>query len=64
MSEKENLNLYADPRVKKAIARLQSIVPEASVSQAVRAAVLFVGEGAPEHDIKVYIEEQVNLEGE
>jgi hypothetical protein len=63
MTNEETVELYSDPRVKNALARLMSTVPGASISQAVRAAVLYVGEGAPEHEIKVYLEEQVNLEG-
>lgn len=64
MSDEETIDLYADPRVKTGIKRLLSIVPEADISQAVRAAVLYVAEGAPEHEIKVYLEEQINLEGD
>lgn len=62
MTEEASVDLAADPRVLKAIKSLQSIVPEASLSQIVRAAVLYVGEGAPAHEIQVYIEEQMTLE--
>lgn len=64
MTEQESIDLSADPRVEKALARLLAVVPEANVSQATRAALLYVAEGVPEHEIRVYIEEQINLEGE
>jgi hypothetical protein len=61
MEENVSIDLYGDPRVRNAISRIRGIVPEADLSQAVRAAVLYVAEGVPEHEIQVYLEEQVNL---
>ena len=53
MAENVQIDLYADPRVENAVARLRSIVPEASLA-----------EGVPEHEIQVYLEEQMNLASE
>ncbi|HJS29117.1 MAG TPA: hypothetical protein VJ768_05825 [Anaerolineales bacterium] len=61
MAESVAIDLYADPRVRAAISRIRAVVPEADLSQAVRAAVLYVAEGVPEHEIQVYLEEQINL---
>ncbi len=62
MSEQTSVNLDADPRVQKAVNRLSKIVPEANLSHIVRAALLYLAEGVPDHQISVYIQEQINLE--
>ena len=59
MSEPVSIDLAADPRVEAAIARLRSIVPEAGLSDVVRAAVLHMGEAVPDHEIEVYVKEQL-----
>lgn len=59
MSEPLAVDLAADPRAVDALARMQHIVPEADVSQLVRAAVLHMGEAVPEHEIAIYVREQI-----
>ena len=60
MSEPVRIDLAADPRVEAAIARLRSIVPEAELSDVVRAAVLHMGEAVPDHEIEIYVKEQLS----
>jgi hypothetical protein len=61
VSEPVSILLAADPRVEGALARLRSVVPEASLDELVRASVLHMGEAVPDHEISIYVREQVNL---
>ena len=62
MSDEVSIRLSTDPRVTKQVKRLQGKMPEADISQIVRAAVLYFAESAPDHQIKVYIQEQIYQE--
>ena len=62
MSNQSPIDLNADPRVKVAIDQIKEQVPEATLSQMVRAAILYFADGLPEYQIKVYIEEQIFLD--
>jgi len=58
-SDDVSIRLGSDPRVRKGIKRLQTLAPDAELSQIIRAAVLFFAESATERDIQVYVREQV-----
>ena len=62
MSEEVSIRLSTDPRVVKQIKRLQGKMPDADISQIVRAAILYFAESAPDHQIKVFIQEQIYQE--
>jgi hypothetical protein len=62
MSEPIAVDLAADPRAVAALARLQQVVPDAQVSQLVRAALLHMAESVPEHEIAIYTHEQMNID--
>ena len=62
MSDEVSIRLSTDPRVVKQIKRLQGKMPDADISQIVRAAILYFAESAPDHQIKVYIQEQIYQE--
>jgi hypothetical protein len=58
------IDLGADPRVADALERLAAIVPEADLSELVRAAILRFAEATPDHEVQVYVREQINLRPE
>jgi len=62
VNDEVSIRLGSDPRVRKSIKRLQTLSPDASISQLVRAAVLFFAESATERDVGVYVREQIYLD--
>jgi hypothetical protein len=62
MNDEVSIRLGSDPRVRKSIKRLQTLAPDADISQLVRAAVLFFAESATERDVEVYVREQMYLD--
>lgn len=61
MATDQPIDFSADPRVQHALDRFTALVPEADLSEIVRAAVLNFSEATPDHEIAVYIREQVAL---
>ena len=61
MSTDQPIDFSADPRVAAALSRLDAVVPEADLSAIVRAAVLHFADSTPDHEVAIYVREQVNL---
>lgn len=61
MAIDQPIDFSADPRVQTALDRFKDLVPDADLSEIVRAAVLNFAEATPDHEIAVYIREQMAL---
>jgi hypothetical protein len=62
MTDTPNLDLEADPRVRDVLRRIAGLVPDANTSQMVRAALLHFGEAVPDHEIEIYVKEQMGFD--
>jgi hypothetical protein len=61
MTDSQTIDFGADPRVEAVLTRLRTLVPDADTGHLVRAAVLHFGEAVPDHEIVVYVREQMGL---